>query len=405
MKTESALLRGIFIFCLIFLVASPATAAELSLPEVMHPGDQFVLTIKPHDNDKNLITLRSDSTQIQYMGAVHGTPDIQIKSDSELEIRPAGEFAQEYGLRFLSLLASGSTQVTISDAQGARTVAIEFTPRDAARGYSGLILVLGVILLIGGIKLWRYQKSAPTMMSTKSLFFNFEELEKARRQYFPDSAEAEPENKQQPDREKISPEIRPTPAATEKRAATKPDQKAVAGNATVKAPAVKPEDLADAKRPSVENVPENAAIPPEIPKDEAPTVPVETLPKAGAQASTVPRVQAVKPAVTEASADSPSDKVQTLLFAMEDSQGKVYRAEAKEITIGRRKDNSIVITASEISRAHVVIRRLNGSLMLDALAENNITKINTYTVKKPTAIRAGDTLNLGGTDYKVTQAR
>jgi hypothetical protein len=43
-----------------------------------------------------------------------------------------------------------------------------------------------VVLLVVGVKLWRYQKSAPEMMSTKSLFMNYEELEKARKMYFPE---------------------------------------------------------------------------------------------------------------------------------------------------------------------------------------------------------------------------
>jgi pSer/pThr/pTyr-binding forkhead associated (FHA) protein len=96
---------------------------------------------------------------------------------------------------------------------------------------------------------------------------------------------------------------------------------------------------------------------------------------------------------------------ESMIFALEDGSGRLYEASGSVVRIGRRKENQIVITASEISREHVEISINNGIVYVRALSESNITRLNDRTVKDRMPIRAGDKLNMGGTDFIVRKAR
>lgn len=328
------LIAGLFMAGLAFFMAASASAAQLVLPEDAKPGELFVATIRPANDDKQ-IGLTFDARQIQFMGSLQGTPDVQIRSESEIEIKPSGaKFADSYGLKFLSLLASGSSVVKIADAGGSREQLVTFNPVTVSRGYSWLILAGGLILMILGIRVWRFQKSAPGMMSTKSLFMNFEELDKARQQNSSDGDGAGNAT-----------------AGSSAGQDSEPPAAKIDANQTLKHPSVK----------------EPVAVPEEK-----------------------------KPEIRQTGG--------RLVFSIE-GNGRVYEAEGELIRIGRRRENEIPISASEISRDHVEVVLIKGLVNIRPLTESNITRLNGRTVKDYQLIRAGDTLNLGGTDFVVIKAR
>lgn len=498
--------RLVLLMLVWFMAFGFAYAADLKLPQVIKPGELFVVSLAPDIATERQINFKFDAAQLQFMGALQGTPDIQIKGDGEIEIKPeTGNLASLYELKFLASIASGKTTLIMRDKAGERSVDVIISVPEAERGYSWLILLAGIVLLVAGIKIWRYQKNSPAMMSTKSLFMNYEELEKARKMYFPDEsagstqpAEIEPSQVTPPSAKftaggttaespaygKSQPQL-PTPAATkpaapaggqnktQKKPAFSPDPQPVSSHtqqsdehlrnrlaalfddeedtppAPVKKPAPVPpavplapvtqeissglhapnapvenlpvqplslkEKLEEAIKPGDADVkvkPAEIVSSPEVVKPlEAPVIPpppvapktapmpqpviknppVETaLPRPGAVATVVP------PEVTV---------IEKLIFALEDGSGRHYEATGTSVKIGRRKENQICITASEISREHAEVTISKGTVYIRSLTESNTTRLNNRPVKENAAIKPGDTLNLGGTDFVVQKAR
>lgn len=113
------------------------------------------------------------------------------------------------------------------------------------------------------------------------------------------------------------------------------------------------------------------------------------------------------PAKVEAPEQQPAGLVlpkERLVFSLE-GNGKAYEAQGNVIRIGRRKENQICISASEISRDHVEISVSKGLVSVLPLTETNSTRLNGRTLTGKQIIKPGDTLNLGGTDFVVVKAR
>ena len=446
-------------------VCGAISAAELKLPQVIRPGDLFVVNLVPDQQADRQLRFKIDTKQLQFMGAQQGTPDIQIKGDAEFEIKPeSGNLAARYDLLFQSL-SSGSAVINYQDSRGEHNLTVVFTPLDASRGYSWLILTIGIVLLIVGIKLWRYQKSSPAMMSTKSLFMNYEVLEKARKMYFPeepsDAAKAAPN----PAAPNSASETPPVSAAPQSTAAAEPPRSS-SGSSTSKQQAVKPVNVASRLAQFIDDDEEPAPNPAKSPPQATSPVADKTLPAASAAPaadsaqpaapvepvvesslsappaageSTVPVTPAV-PAETEPAdsdktrpsqksvkapvADVPKPKMgmpqvegilrqdtgqrvvrNKMVFAFEDEKGHPYEAESEVIKIGRRKDCQIVLTASEISREHVEVLMEKGKICVKPLTTSNICRLNGNELKKATPIKPGDKLNMGGTEFLITKAR
>jgi len=454
------------LFSLFCGVSCNVSAAELKLPQVIRPGDLFVVNLVPDQQSDRQVNFKIDTKQLQFMGAQQGTPDIQIKSDAEFEIKPeSGSLAASYDLLFQSL-SSGSAVINYQDSRGEHNLTVVFTPLDASRGYSWLILALGVVLLVVGVKLWRYQKSAPEMMSTKSLFMNYEELEKARKMYFPEeSADAAKQTPAPavPDSSPAAPPASIVPQSP----ATVEIPKPSSGSSTSKQKAVAPVNVASRLAQFIDDDDEPSAKPVKLPPQKASPVADKTLPAAPAapkadstQAatpaapdestvpvmptslageSTVPAAPAVPvseepvdsnktmPAQKSAKApavEPPRPKLgmapveaelrkdtgerivrNKMVFAIEDEKGRPYEAESEIIKIGRRKDCQIVLTASEISREHIEVLMEKGKICVKPLTTSNICRLNGNELKKTTPVKPGDKLNMGGTEFLVTKAR
>ena len=467
-------------FAVIGLCAGTVSAADLRLPEMVRPGELFVANLEPDLQADKLIRVKIDTTQLQFMGALQGTPDIQIVNDAAFEIKPeSGTLAAKYELKFIPLLSSGSAVISYSDNRGEHNITVVLTPLSASRGYSWLILGAGLLLLVVGIKLWRYQKSAPAMMSTKSLFMNYEELEKARKMYFPEDSSDAAKASQQPasaqpaeitaptnDKAPSEPGKSGSGSSTSKQKAVQPvnigarlaqygedddeDEKPVV-KAAKPAPPVAPVAHASPAAPADPAAPvaeKTVSLSPSLPSGDG-TLPISpaaqgesTVPvmhTAPANASTVPAASAVPdksesddagktkpahksvkapvveppkpkvgmaPVVADLRKDTGQAKIRLpMLFAIEDEKGRTYEAHGEVIRIGRRKDCQIVLTASEISREHVEIFLDNGKTMVKPLTTSNICRLNGNELKKPTQIKTGDKLNMGGTEFLVTKSR
>ncbi|OGK06004.1 MAG: hypothetical protein A2W80_00900 [Candidatus Riflebacteria bacterium GWC2_50_8] len=450
-------------FAVSCLCAGVVSGAELQLPELVRPGELFVANLVPDLETDKLIRVKIDTTQLQFMGALQGTPDIQIINDVTFEIKPeSGTLAAKYELKFIPLLSSGSAALTYSDSRGEHNVTVVLTPLSASRGYSWLILGAGLLLLVVGIKLWRYQKSAPAMMSTKSLFMNYEELEKARKMYFPEDSSDAAKASQQPasaqSAEKAAPAADKTPAeparsgsgsSTSKQKAVQPvnigarlaqygeDEKPVikaakplptaaptasaaektvtaspslpAGDSTLPVtPAAPGESTVPVMHTAPANestVPVTPAVPVQPEVDAGKTRPSQKSAKAPAAEPPKPKV-GMAPIVADIRKDTGQAKIRLpMLFAIEDEKGRTYEAQAEIIKIGRRKDCQIALTASEISREHVEIFLDGGKMMVKPLTTSNICRLNGNELKKPTPIKPGDKLNMGGTEFMVTKSR
>ncbi len=201
-------MKTVLLVILLLLVMQVVHGAGLKVPTGIKPGELFVVNLQAEPAD-SLITLRFDAARLEFLGAVQGTPDLQQKSESEIEIRPeSGKPAGSYELKFLPRLGSGSFAIKLVDAAGLiKEFPIEFSASEASGSYSWLILVVAAIFALAGYKIWGYQKTAPEMMSTKSLFMNFDELEKARKQNFPDESPANTSSKT------AEPSVEPAPSS------------------------------------------------------------------------------------------------------------------------------------------------------------------------------------------------
>ncbi len=126
------------LFSLFCGVSCNVSDAELKLPQVIRPGDLFVVNLVPDQQSDRQVNFKIDTKQLQFMGAQQGTPDIQIKSDAEFEIKPeSGSLAASYDLLFQSL-SSGSAVINYQDSRGEHNLTVVFTPLDVHVAIHGL---------------------------------------------------------------------------------------------------------------------------------------------------------------------------------------------------------------------------------------------------------------------------
>jgi len=329
---------------LLFLSSSVKIfAASAEIPEQVTPGDLFVVRITADPGVDRKISIETEQGKFQFMGAVQGTPDIQMRNDSLIEIEPkisGGEVC--YELKFLPLGPTGGF-VTVRDVGGGKKIEVKLVRDDSSKNYSWFILAGGIALLLIGLKVWRFQKSAPAMMSTKSLFMNYEELEKARKMYFDDS-----HNKENQKAESVDNLNEPPDPVKEK------FQPASGNHETIKDP---------------ERTSQRSVVKTELEER------VGSLP--GKTATAQMKIELI------------------------DEGGQKFEATGEVIKVGRRRDNQLVLTGSEISREHVMFFKNADKVIIKALTDSNVTQLDGQAVKGETQIASGARLNLGGTVFTV----
>jgi len=302
------------------------------VPAQTAPGSMFVVNVQVDSNGSNTTKVTFSPSEVQFAGAVMPTPEVQLTADAVVEIRPAKGSLGKFDLKFLPLSRISSTTLTLTDGTKNLISTIAFVSGETKKEYHMHFLVGALVLLIIGGFAWRFQKKSPVLMSTRSLFMNFEELQKARQEF--------------------SPNIKPQE------------------NHSLK-------DSSEIQDKSVGSSDQNA--------DQRNT---QLEPASSQSISGPPPVE------------SPTDK-QEIFVKLTDSMGRSHTGTGAEITIGRRKGSIILLTGAEISRNHALIKRENDGFTLVPLSSSNITEVNGHKITNSTTIKAGDTLSLGGTVFKM----
>ena len=71
------------------------------------------------------------------------------------------------------------------------------------------------------------------------------------------------------------------------------------------------------------------------------------------------------------------------------------------ITLGRSSSSGLVITDSEVSRAHSEVAVVEGELIVRDLGSTNGTRVNGDVIAAPTKLSVGDVITVGNTEIRV----
>lgn len=94
-----------------------------------------------------------------------------------------------------------------------------------------------------------------------------------------------------------------------------------------------------------------------------------------------------------------------IYLMLTDDRGETFAALGEEISMGRKRENTIVFTASEISRRHAVIKGQGEGFILEPLTDSNSTEVNGKSVSAAVPVTAGDRISLGGRVFQVTELK
>lgn len=163
--------------------ATSETSAGFVVPSQTATDALFIVELQvPAGSPEQPVRLSFDPVVVQFVGAVTPTSVLQMKGVSELEIRKSGT-QNHFRLKFLRLQEKSVLQFHLQDGpqQAIHVVNIEKIEEQGSLRW--LVLFGALVLLLVAGYLWRWQKKAPELMSTRSLFFSFEELQKLRQKY------------------------------------------------------------------------------------------------------------------------------------------------------------------------------------------------------------------------------
>ncbi len=329
-RTNPTLVRLAVILALSCLpwLPSAGSAAELRVPTEGNESGLYTVEVLLTASDSLSAEIQYDVNKLQYAGATPPDPDIQLRSDGLVEISArSGE--RRYRLKFLMLPQQDDALLTFRHGSLEQRAVIQRRATAVAGGYHLHLLGFALFLLVFGVYLWKYQSRQIDLMSTRSLFYTYEELERLRR----------------------------------KHETAKPAEES-------------------------ESAVREEATPPEPPPPEPPPPP----------SPSAPVIKSERPS------ESPAilELLAPLRVVITDEQGRSYSGQGTEITIGRRKDCQIVVSAAEVSRTHVCIRRRGREYELVPLATTNTTRVNGTVVTQPSKVASGDTVTLGGAVYRLS---
>ncbi len=413
---------------------------------------------------------------VQFVGPVVSTPEVQYVPDDAVEIHPEGGRPGTFGLKFLALPGAPAATFTLSIGTERHEGGVTFVGRQSQGGYSLVFLGIGLVLLVLGWKIWQVQKKHPALMSTRSLFMNYEALEKMRQEFFPGSQPKTPATAGKvKEQEAAAPPIPPPSPSAASSSTTEIDQPALGSTPTptgVDQPALGPtptlvdqpilgatptlvdqpvigstpmptgvDQLALGPTPTLVDQPAHGPTPTLVdqPALKSPSTAVDQPASPPPSRATVQRPSAKRPVATvpEApvpgpasknttrggppfpgtppggdgtgpepfGAGAPSSPPGTILLRLQDDRGREFAGTAREITIGRKKDNVICLSAAEVSRHHATIRADGDGFVVIPISTSNLTTLNGERIDKPVPIKAGDELGLGGTPYQVLDLR
>ncbi|MBP7635888.1 FHA domain-containing protein [Candidatus Ozemobacteraceae bacterium] len=440
-------------------------AQTLSGPAESDPGALFVVDVSVPAGAGPAWRLSFDPATVQFMGLVSPTPEVQLSGDSLLEITPDNGKSSAYQVKFLPFPNASSADFMLGqNAGGGSKLHVAFVAKVEEKQYHFHVLGGGILLLFVAWAVWRYQKKNPGLMSTRSLFLNFEELQKAREQFFADhpaspssdasSMTPEPRSGSNmpsavppaADSTQEMPAVNVVPEPTEQQpplpraertlempfSVSKTEQKDVpkvpaamsAGESdtpsgasdTVQSP------MEQQKQPSGETG-ETAEMPVVDVKEEKPAAVFDISNKTVARSGISGKIPAVdstvdmpgtpQPLETASSSDKtisrsgflrqsePGPAAASIIVKLTDENGRVFEGRGVEVLIGRAKECNISMTAAEVSRRHLLIRRERDGFAAVPQTTSNVTEINGVPVKAASEIRSGDKLSLGGTAFTI----
>jgi len=351
-------------------------AAELKLPAQGVGSGLFVAELLLSASESEAVEIRYDQTQLQYAGSVQPNPDIQLRYDGVVEIA-SGSGERRYQFKYLLLPPHQSSVLTLHTRHGTNTVTVSRTATEAAATYHLHLLAIALLLLGVGVFLWKYQSRQVDLMSTRSLFYTYEELERLRREHETPAA----------------PSVKETVPES-----TGPDARAEAPRVVAPEP-----PIVGAPLPSGSQEPAPITGP-LVEHQKSVSEPAAS--EAGVSISPIKTASTGKESSPSLGASSESPTVMQYLnpfqVSLTDAQGRRFSGSGTEIIIGRRKDCQVVLTAAEVSRTHACIRRQGRLFELVPLAPTNLTCVNEVIVTQPVLLKSGDTISLGGAGFRVT---
>ncbi|MBI3039997.1 FHA domain-containing protein [bacterium] len=386
-------------------------SATLVVPERSDPLSMFIVEVKldPEDSDSNRVSY--NPSKIQFAGAVEPTPDIQNPADGLVEFlaKPIGE--RKYSLKFMALSNATQAEVVLEFGKNSTRRTVRFFTVEKEKNYHLHVLIIALILIFIAWKTWAFQSKNQNLMSTRSLFMSFEELEKFQKEHFPDSEAPSIST---------SPLSEPAPNGISAKE-EKVKRSGEIGKDTLKLdipeipskipdsnelqePASEPSEAFEKPLPSVSSRTEEVPIvpipPPQVEKIEGQiSIPDEGFVQTVRRDSARVKAQIEIEKFPERLEKAPSEK--RIFLRLVDESSKAHEGIDIEITIGRHKGNVICLTQAEVSRNHAIVKSQEDKLVIVPLAKNNRTELNGNNVTDVAFINQGDTLSLGGTHFKI----
>lgn len=440
----------VILYVLYIVVCScPLHAQTLAGPSQAEPGSLFLVDVSVPVDGGTVHHLSFNPATVQYMGLVAPTPEVQLTGESTLDITPDRGGNGRYQVKFLSYPnASGAEFAFVPPVAGGAKLNVAFVVKVEEKKYHWHVLAGGIILFLVAWAVWRYQKKNPGLMSTRSLFLNFDELQKARERFFAGQADQEPKSDEQmpvisdpagagklpaggplcgstlempipvlppetakpdfgapasPIPETSQSGIPAVPQEPERR--NTPADAPVTAEMPVSVPMEQPGQVEDTSKKTVargdisgkmpassavwETVSSGDSTVPSMPKTpktvSAVDAPAKTVSRSGLSKSAVPG--AVAPVL--------------LHVKLTDSSGRVFEGQGVEILIGRAKECNISMTAAEVSRRHLLLKRDSDRILAVPQTSSNLTEINGSRIKTATEIHSGYKISLGGTIFTV----
>ena len=407
---------------LTFFLGEAFAEADFNLPQTAEVDLPFVVDVNLPDGIATPARVTYDPKLVQFFGPIVSTPEVQMVSDGRVEIHSEGGRPGAFGLRFLALPGTLTASFAMELGATREEKILVFQAVKSKGGYSLLILVSGVFLLVLGWKIWQVQKKHPSLMSTRSLFMNFEALEKIRHEYFPPATnegnsppKAEPGKDLLPPKQQEVPPANAEPPVKELAVSTKvtappaPQGKPLA-NSTVGRTVSKDFFQIPANQPSKDmsktlvDAPVSIAQPrgdtPKTVVDEP--VPVSILKPNPLQDSV--EIESEKTFIRDISdrTDLPGE-TNNIFVKIVDDRGREFTGRGPQVSIGRKKGNIICLSSAEVSRNHVEIKLDPTGFVVVPLSQSNLTALNGTRITNSAPIKVGDELSLGGTIFKILE--
>gem|GEM_PF-1800727 len=440
---------NILLVIICFAAASPCVVAQtLSGPDESDPGALFVVDVAVPPGSGPAWRLTFDPAAVQFMGLVAPTPEVQLSGDSMLEIASDNGKGGKYRVKFLPFPNASVADFKLAQAAtGGATLHVAFVAKAEEKQYHLHVLVGGILLLIVAWAVWRYQKKNPGLMSTRSLFLNFEELQKAREQFFSDLSATPPQDvPPAADSTQAMPVVTASPGPADRQNQGPRAERTL--EMPVSVPKPEPNDVPkepvaipaggpktppgssevvqradEPPKPAAEEPGETAEMPVVDVRQEEPAEAFDTSKKTVARSGVSGNIQAVDATVGMPGAPQPLEKAgssdktisrsgflrqseavpasASIIVKLTDENGRIFEGRGVEVLIGRAKECNISMTAAEVSRRHLLIRRDGDGFAAVPQTTSNVTEINGIPVKAVSGVRSGDKLSLGGTVFTI----